>query len=73
MSALRKTIPSRLLFDPNQATRLPYVPALETPYVGVLARWHWDRSADNPANYPETGDEIQASAIAEHNSMEIPR
>ena len=31
--------PTRRLFDPNPATRLPYVPAAAQARDGILARW----------------------------------
>lgn len=30
-----------------------YVHSMDTPFDGILARWRWERSGENPANYPE--------------------
>lgn len=48
-----------------------YVSSLDTPHEGILARWLWERSSANPANYPETAESYQADQIAEHASMQI--
>jgi hypothetical protein len=53
LSAPRLTLPTKSLAEPNE---LDYVPAIWQQERGILARWAWERSSINPANYPEFQD-----------------
>lgn len=47
-TAARRVEPTKSLLKNG-----PYVPAHRTATDGVLARWLWERSSENPANYPQ--------------------
>ena len=44
-------IPSQSLLEGK-----PYTPADKTDTHGILARWRFERSEDNPANYPDDSE-----------------
>ena len=52
MNTLRRTEPTRGLLQGG-----PYVSHWNQDTDGILSRWKWERSSDNPANYPEPDDE----------------
>lgn len=62
---MTKTEPSIHLYEGR-----PYVTSDQQRTNGILAKWLWERSSDNPANYPINGKEYERDQIAEHNSMQ---
>lgn len=57
-AAPRLVLPTKSLAEPNE---LDYVPAIWQQERGILARWSWERSSDNPSNYPDVGYETDAA------------
>ncbi len=48
----------------------PYVPSHEQKSNGILSRWLWERSCENPANYPDYAEQYERDQIAEHAGMQ---
>lgn len=61
---IKRTDPSKHLYQDSG-----YVTSHRQQTDGILARWLWDRSNENPANY---ADDYQLSAIADNNSLRNP-